>query len=66
MRRQAVETLSRIGPDAAKAVPDLTYALNDPDPIVRKTAARALGQIGAAAADAAPALIRFFQIPDEQ
>lgn len=58
VRHHAVETLSRIGPEAGEAVPDLVRALNDQDPLVRKTAARALGQIGPSAAEAVPALLR--------
>lgn len=65
LRRQAVDTLSRIGPEAAAAVPDLIHALSDPDPLVRRTAARALGQIGPAAADSVPALIRVIQEPGD-
>ncbi len=58
MRRRAVTTLGRIGPDAAGAVPALVALLNDPDPRVSLAAARALGQIGPHAAPAVPALIQ--------
>jgi HEAT repeat protein len=48
-------------------VPLLTALLNDPDPSVRKAAARTLGQVGPAAKDAVPALMRnLFQQPGQQ
>jgi len=57
-RLKAAETLGRIGPDAAPAVPALTRLLDDPDARVRKAAIRTLGQIGPAAKDAVPALVQ--------
>ena len=65
VRRQAAETLARIGPASAPAVPDLVRALSDQDPLVRRAAARALGQVGPAAADAVPALLRIMQEQEE-
>ena len=65
IRRQAAETLARIGPASAPAVPDLVRALSDEDLLVRRAAARALGQVGPAAADAVPALLRIMQEPEE-
>lgn len=61
VRRQAAETLARIGPASAPAVPDLIRALSDEDLLVRRAATRALGQVGPAAADAVPALLRIMQ-----
>ncbi|MFM9066635.1 MAG: HEAT repeat domain-containing protein [Planctomycetota bacterium] len=58
MRSRAADTLAKIGPDAADAVPDLIVNLNDPDLRVRKSAARALGQIGPKAAPAVPTLMK--------
>jgi hypothetical protein len=58
LRGEAVVALSRIGPEAQAAVPQLTaLAQNDPDEAIRKSAVRALGQIGPAAASAVPVLI---------
>jgi HEAT repeat protein len=47
-----------MGPGAESAVPDLIRLLEDPDPEVRKAAARTLGRIGPAADAAVPALMR--------
>jgi hypothetical protein len=58
LRSRAADTLAKIGPDAAEAVPDLIVTLNDPDLRVRKSAARALGQIGPKAAPAVPTLMK--------
>lgn len=58
VRRQAVDVLMRMGPDAKDAVPELTRLLEDEDEGVRKMASRALGRIGPEAADAVPALMR--------
>lgn len=57
-RLNAVRALSKMGPAAREAVPDLARLLrSDPDEQVRQNAARALGQIGPDAAEAIPALI---------
>lgn len=45
------------GPEASGAVPALSGALEDPDPLVRCLAAAALGKIGPAAHAAVPHLI---------
>lgn len=45
-RKQASETLGRIGPEAQDALPSLTRALLDREPRVRIAAAGSLGQIG--------------------
>ncbi|MGH3054985.1 MAG: HEAT repeat domain-containing protein, partial [Gaiellaceae bacterium] len=57
----AAETLGRIGPAAAAAVPALSRLLDDPRRYVRRCAVRALGQIGPPAADAVPALLALLQ-----
>lgn len=54
VRWQAADLLG--GVDARLAVPPLTAALTDPDPHVRAVAARSLGTLAPAAADAVPAL----------
>jgi HEAT repeat protein len=56
VRRVAAQALGHIGPQAHAAVPALTGALADPDPLVRLAAADTLGKIGPAAVDAVPAL----------
>jgi HEAT repeat protein len=53
-RPSAVEALGRIGVDA---LPALTEALRSDDAASRRAAARALGRLGPAAKEAAPALI---------
>jgi HEAT repeat protein len=45
VRRNAVEALAQIGPEAAEAVPALTVALQDPDQEVIKAAKDALQRI---------------------
>jgi HEAT repeat protein len=47
-----------MGADAKDAVPQLVRLLDDPDPAVRKAAARTLGRIGPAAQEAVPALMK--------
>ena len=54
-----------MGPAAKAAVPDLTQALKDVSPDVRREAAAALGQIGPAAKLAAPALTELLKDKDE-
>ena len=54
--------LGRMGTDA---VPALIQALQNPDPEVRLSTARVLGQIGEGAVDAVPALIQLLQDEDE-
>jgi HEAT repeat protein len=46
VRRQAVQILGGIGPDANQAVPWLVYCLSDTNRALRGTAIRALGGIG--------------------
>jgi HEAT repeat protein len=57
-RNSAVGALGYLGPSAAPAVGDLQLRLSDPEPYIRANAAAALGDIGAAAATALPALER--------
>jgi HEAT repeat protein len=47
VRRSAAVSLGNIGPEAARAVPDLERALGDDSPAVKQNAAWALGQIKA-------------------
>ncbi len=59
VRRQAVEVIGRIGPDANDAVSALVYTLDaDENEEVRKAAVRALGQIGPNAEAAVEPLMR--------
>jgi HEAT repeat protein len=55
-----------MGPKAHSAVPALIIALDDEDVGVRLNAARALGQIGAEAEEAVPALMRALKDPANQ
>ena len=57
VRAKAALQLSKLGGNAAKAVPALVEALKNDDPLLRQNAALALGKIGPAAKDSAPALI---------
>ena len=52
VRAHAAMAISRVGPDASDAVPELTSVLDDPSELVRDCACRALGSIGPAAASA--------------
>jgi HEAT repeat protein len=56
VRRHAVWGLGKLGPLAKPALADLCAALRDPDPRTASGAAQALGNTGAEAADAIPAL----------
>ncbi len=71
MRRfQAADSLARMGPEAAPAVPALILAMRDDADWdaryneVRRAAARALGEIGFAARAANPALIKTLESED--
>jgi TolB-like protein/tetratricopeptide (TPR) repeat protein len=55
-RRHAVQSLRRLGPAAADAIPALIEMLGDENNWIRKDAAIALGKIGPAAEAAIPAL----------
>ena len=54
----AIETITDLGPSAAKAVPELTKLLTSGDANTRAHAAHALGKIGKAALPAAGALAK--------
>jgi HEAT repeat protein len=54
----AAGALAILGPEANDAVPALTAALADRDLSVRRSAASALGEIGAASASAIPLLYK--------
>jgi HEAT repeat protein len=55
-RWRAARALGMMGPEARGAVPELSRALKDDDPMLRAEAASALGQMGPAARPAVPAL----------
>jgi HEAT repeat protein len=55
-RAAAALGLSRQGPAAVSAVPELVAALTDPDAAVRQNAALALGSVGPDAAEVLPGL----------
>jgi HEAT repeat protein len=57
-RREALQALATIGPDAAAAGPAVLRALDDDDTAVREAALDALAGIGPAAKDAVPMLVR--------
>jgi HEAT repeat protein len=60
-RVQAALLLAELGPEATAAVPALTRALKDRDPLIREAAASALARIGPAAKEAAPDLITLLE-----
>lgn len=60
----ALAEISKAGPDAASAVPSIVPLLKDEDPVVRRTAALALGAIGPAAKEAVPQLKELMQTTD--
>jgi HEAT repeat protein len=63
-RYQALLLVGRMGPAAAKAVPDLAKLLKDPDANLRRNAVLALGQIGPGAREVAPALVELLDPGD--
>lgn len=63
MPETAAKALGRIG---QAAVPQLSQALDDPNPLVRRRAAEILARIGPDAKDAVPALIRALGDRDEE
>ena len=60
----ALSELAAGGPNAAAAVKDIIPLLKSEDPVLRRLAAYALGQIGAPAKDALPGLTQMLQDPD--
>jgi HEAT repeat protein len=66
IRREAAESLGKIGPTAGQAVPALTAVLKDPNNIIRRVAAESLGRIGRPAAAAAEALSAALEDRDER
>lgn len=56
---------SALGQIGEPAVPALSLALTDPDPMVRIEVCRALGYMGAKAKDAVPALTQTLNDPQE-
>jgi HEAT repeat protein len=63
-RRRTALALSRLGPDAADAVPMLCETVNDEETLMRFWAAKALGNVGPAARPAAESLRRLFDDAD--
>ena len=61
-RSTVVEAMGWMGPDGVKP---LVNALGDKSPAVRRAAARALGQLGAAARSAEPSLVEVVNDPNE-
>jgi hypothetical protein len=60
-RRRCAAALAAIQPPATKVAAALVALLNDPDPVVRRDAARALGQLHTEAATVVPALLQAFR-----
>jgi len=60
----ALSELAAGGPNAAGAVKEIIPLLKSDDPVVRRLAAYALGQIGAPAKEAVPGLTAMLQDPD--
>lgn len=66
VRELAAAGLAEFGPDAQIALPELIKAVQDENPVVRRRALRAIGFIGATAADdALPCLIAATEDDDE-
>ena len=59
-RWKAVDVLGHIGKDGAAAGPDLVAALDDPDPLVRRVAIRAVAELAPDVPGAVPALAARF------
>src|SRR6185369_11263680 len=57
-REMAAWHIGYIGKDAAPAIPVLTKAMDDSEPLVRKAAVASLGQIGPAAKDTIPQILK--------
>jgi HEAT repeat protein len=65
-RREAMQALAAIGPDAATAAPAILRGLDDDDTAVREGALDALAGIGPAAKAAVPTLVRALADKDVQ
>ena len=61
----ALSEIATRGSEGAKAVNDMIQLLRDEDPVVRRTAAYALGTIGPAAKAAVPTLKEMLQTTDK-
>lgn len=59
-RWRAIDAVGRIGAEARDAGPELTAALDDPDPVVQRVAAQALDKLAPHVPDAVPALVKAF------
>lgn len=59
-RSRAGDALAKMGKEAASAKDDLVAALSDPDPLVRATAVRAIGELAPDVPGAVPALVNLF------
>jgi len=57
VRRDAVNMLGIMGPEAKEAIPALIHVLKDKDPLVRRSTVHALGLIGPVAKEVMPSLI---------
>ena len=57
VRREAAVTLTRSGPEAKEAIPELLKTLQDEDPIVRQNSVDAIGEINSPSAMIVDALI---------
>jgi HEAT repeat protein len=66
LRRQVVQTLGEIGPDAKAAIPLLIKSIRDRDEYVSIYSADALGAIGSSASAAVPLLAEALTDPDRR
>lgn len=64
MKVGALAEIAKLGSGAASAVPRIVPLLDDEDPIVRRTAAYALGSIGPDAKEAVPKLRQLMRTND--
>ena len=65
IRRAAIRSLGKIGKPSLPALPDLiAFTTSDPESGVREQSAEAIGDIGPAAAEGIPALVKALHDPD--